>query len=189
MKNQKVNGYVFITVTVIVTILVSTLTVAISGQNKSIELIQNYEKLRIIEEEISAIELVITEYLNNNLNVNNYLTEIYNAGWPNGWRDYDMSKIENIKASLLASGLTNDEVDGFEDYTRKEGPTELENFKKEAEETGAVGVPHLSFPYNNKRIGMFGREHLGLIRHTMHELGLKKNSGVNWEISHYWFAK
>ena len=45
MKNQKVNGYVFITVTVIVTILVSTLTVAISGQNKSIELIQNYEKL------------------------------------------------------------------------------------------------------------------------------------------------
>ena len=118
-----------------------------------------------------------------------YLTEIYNAGWPNGWRDYDMSKIENIKASLLASGLTNDEVDGFEDYTRKEGPTQLENFKKEAEETGAVGVPHLSFPYNNNRIGMFGREHLGLIRHTMHELGLKKNSGVNWEISHYWFAK
>ena len=78
MKNQKVNGYVFITVTVIVTILVSTLTVAISGQNKSIELIQNYEKLRIIEEEISAIELVITEYLNNNLDENKYLTEISN---------------------------------------------------------------------------------------------------------------
>ena len=70
MKNQKVNGYVFITVSVIVTILISTLTVAISGQNKSIKLIQNYEKLRIIEEEISAIELVITEYLNNNLNEN-----------------------------------------------------------------------------------------------------------------------
>ena len=78
MKNHKVNGYVFITVTVIVTILVSTLTVAISGQNKSIELIQNYEKLRIIEEEISAIELVITEYLNSNLDENKYLTEISN---------------------------------------------------------------------------------------------------------------
>ena len=78
MKNQKVNGYVFITVTVIVTILVSTLTVAISSQNKSIELIQNYEKLRIIEEEISAIELVITEYLNNNLDENKFLTEISN---------------------------------------------------------------------------------------------------------------
>ena len=78
MKNQKVNGYVFITVTVIVTILVSTLTVAISSQNKSIELIQNYEKLRIIEEEISAIELVVTEYLNNNLDENKYLTEISN---------------------------------------------------------------------------------------------------------------
>ena len=78
MKNQKVNGYVFITVTVLVTILVTTLTVAISGQNKNIDLLQNYEKSRIIEEEISAIELVITEYLNNNLNENNYLTEIYN---------------------------------------------------------------------------------------------------------------
>ena len=75
MKNQKVNGYVFITVTVIVTILVSTLTVAISGQNKNIELIQNYEKLRIIEEEISAIELVITEYLNNNLNENKFILQ------------------------------------------------------------------------------------------------------------------
>ena len=78
MKNQKVNGYVFITVTVIVTILVSTLTVAISGQNKNVELIQNYEKSRIIEEEISAIELVITEYLNSNLDENKYLTEISN---------------------------------------------------------------------------------------------------------------
>ena len=51
MKNQKVNGYVFITVTVLVTILVSTLTVAISGQNKNIKLIQNYEASTIIEEE------------------------------------------------------------------------------------------------------------------------------------------
>ena len=98
MKNQKVNGYVFITVTVIVTILVSTLTVAISGQNKSIELIQNYEKLRIIEEEISAIELVITEYLNNNLDENKYLTEISNFQ-----KMYETPSGSNIKVKISSN--------------------------------------------------------------------------------------
>ena len=98
MKNQKVNGYVFITVTVMVTILVSTLTVAISGQNKSIELIQNYEKLRIIDEEISAIELVITEYLNNNLDENKNLTEITNFQ-----KLYETPSGSNIKVKISSN--------------------------------------------------------------------------------------
>ena len=98
MKNQKVNGYVFITVTVIVTILVSTLTVAISGQNKNIELIQNYEKLRIIDEEISAIELVITEYLNNNLDENKYLSEISNFQ-----KMYETPSGSNIKVKISSN--------------------------------------------------------------------------------------
>ena len=98
MKNQKVNGYVFITVTVLVTILVTTLTVAISGQNKNIDLLQNYEKSRIIEEEISAIELVITEYLNNNLNENKYLTEISNFQ-----KMYETPSGSNIKVKILSN--------------------------------------------------------------------------------------
>ena len=77
MKTYKHDGYIFITVAVIVTILISTLTIAISNQNKKIELIQNYEQLMTIEEEISAIELVITEYLNNNFNKNKNLTKNY----------------------------------------------------------------------------------------------------------------
>ena len=77
MKTYKQDGYIFITVAVIVTILISTLTIAISNQNKKIELIQNYEQLMTIEEEISAIELVITEYLNNNFNKNKNLTKNY----------------------------------------------------------------------------------------------------------------
>ena len=77
MKTYKQDGYIFITVAVIVTILISTLTIAISNQNKKIELIQNYEQLMTIEEEISAIELVITEYLNNNFNKNKNLTKTY----------------------------------------------------------------------------------------------------------------
>ena len=77
MKTYKQDGYIFITVAVIVTILISTLTIAIFKQNKKIELIQNYEQLMTIEEEISAIELVITEYLNNNFNKNKNLTKNY----------------------------------------------------------------------------------------------------------------
>ena len=77
MKTYKQDGYIFITVAVIVTILISTLTIAISNQNKKIELIQNYEQLMTIEEEISAIELVITEYLNNNFYKNKNLTKNY----------------------------------------------------------------------------------------------------------------
>ena len=74
MTNQKQNGYVFITVAVIITILISSLTIAISNQNKNVELIQFYENSNIMEEEISAIELVITEYLNSNLkNYNNLI--------------------------------------------------------------------------------------------------------------------
>ena len=71
---QKQNGYVFITVAVIITILISSLTIAISNQNKNIDLIQFYENSNVMEEEISAIELVITEYLNSNFkNYNNLL--------------------------------------------------------------------------------------------------------------------
>ena len=97
MKTHKENGYVFITVTVIVTILVSTLTVAISGQNKNIKLIQNYEASTIIEEEISAVELVITEYLNN-LNKYKNLTEISNLR-----EIYETPSGSNIKVKISSN--------------------------------------------------------------------------------------
>jgi len=116
-----------------------------------------------------------------------YLMEVYSAGWPNGWRDYDMNNIENLKKSMLSAGLDANDIRSFEQYTKGEGPSELRNFRQEAEETGAVGVPHLVFPYKDKRVGMFGREHLGLIRHTLHELGLARSSKVEWKVSHYWF--
>ena len=76
MMSKSQNGYVFITVAVMVTILISSLTIAISNQNKNIELIKNYEKLTIIEEEVSAVELVISEHLNNNFeNYSNLITK------------------------------------------------------------------------------------------------------------------
>ena len=98
MKTYKQDGYIFITVAVIVTILISTLTIAISNQNKKIELIQNYEQLMTIEEEISAIELVITEYLNNNFNKNKNLTK--NSSFQ---EQYETPSRANIKVKISSN--------------------------------------------------------------------------------------
>ena len=91
MTNQKQNGYVFITVAVIITILISSLTIAISNQNKNIDLIQFYENSNVMEEEISAIELVITEYLNSNLK--NYNDLIVNSSFQTSYETPTNAKI------------------------------------------------------------------------------------------------
>jgi len=62
IKNK--NGYVLPVVILILTIITSTITVSVLKQNKNINLIENYHNKNTIEEEISAIELVILEYLN-----------------------------------------------------------------------------------------------------------------------------
>ena len=117
----------------------------------------------------------------------NYLLEMYGAGWPNGWREYDMTNVISLQNSMRLAGMSDQEIGGFEDYLNTTGPSELQQYKLDAEESGAVGVPHIVFPYKEKSIGLFGREHLGLVRHTMNELGLEKHSDVEWPISHYWF--
>ena len=117
-----------------------------------------------------------------------YLLDIYQKGWSNGWREYDMTDVNNIKTSMEIAGMSPAEISGFDDYLQNEGWRDVEKFMKEAEETGHVGCPHIVFPLDGKRVGMFGREHLSLVRHTMHQQGLAKRPDVNWQISHYWFA-
>ena len=64
MKTIKLSGYVFPIVVVVVTLIITSLSITIFNQKKRIDIIENYRKLDIIEEEISAVELVILEYLN-----------------------------------------------------------------------------------------------------------------------------
>ena len=64
MTFKKNEGYVFPTVVVILTLIVTLLTFSVSIQKTNIELIQNYKNKNIVEEEIHAIELVILDYLN-----------------------------------------------------------------------------------------------------------------------------
>ena len=118
-----------------------------------------------------------------------YLLVIYKEGWSNGWRDFDVTEVDNIKSCMKSAGMSAAEISGFDDYLQSEGKRDLDMFMKEAEETGHVGCPHIIFPFDGKRVGMFGREHLSLVRHTMHQQGLEKHPGVNWQISHYWFEQ
>lgn len=113
-----------------------------------------------------------------------YLFEVYKAGWPNGWREFDMDSFPNIKGVLEKVGLSESKICGFKNYTQKQGVMDLEKFNEEAHDSGHVGCPHLVFDFNGERIGLFGREHISLIRYTMSNLGLARSSEVDWEVPH-----
>ena len=74
MKFQTKGGYVFPSVILILTLIISTLVYSASLQKSNVEIINNFKKNLIIEEEIKAIELVILDYLNKLYNSNNDLS-------------------------------------------------------------------------------------------------------------------
>ena len=115
-----------------------------------------------------------------------YLEEVYAAGWPNGWQEFDMNNLPNISKVLEKIGVPETDLVKFENYTKKQGMKDLEQFNQEAHESGHVGCPHLVFDLNGKRTGLFGREHISLIRHTMSDLELERNHDVKWQVPHFW---
>lgn len=115
------------------------------------------------------------------------------AGWPSGWRDYDMADAELLKGSMESVGVP---VDGFDEYIGKGGAGEddLNAAMDSAMDTGCVGVPHLVFPLaesalskrDDGRVGWFGREHLPFVRHQMHQLGLARHADVQPDFPYYY---
>ena len=79
-----------------------------------------------------------------------YLTEIYAAGWPNGWQEFDMDNLSNISKVLEKIGVPEIDLVKFANYTEKQGIKDLEKFNQEAHESGHVGCPHLVFDLNGK---------------------------------------
>ena len=57
MTLKKKEGYVFPTVVVILTLIVTLLTFSVSIQKTNIELIQNFKNKNIVEEEITPLNL------------------------------------------------------------------------------------------------------------------------------------
>merc|ERR1719329_460333 len=80
---------------------------------------------------------------------------------------------------------------GFEAYAALGGPgdAELQECQRAAEKSGVAGTPHYRFADGaGKQFGLFGREHLALIRLKMHGAGLARRADVRPDFSHAWQA-
>ena len=69
-----------------------------------------------------------------------------------------------------------------------EGDQAMHDIASQAHENGLVGVPHFRIHLDPEKppLGLFGREHLSLIRLKLHERGLAVRPDVTPHISHAW---
>ena len=116
-----------------------------------------------------------------------FLMRLYMRGWGSGWRDYELESLEVLRGTLTEAGA---ETKGFDAFAASDGPgtAELESCIAEAEATGFVGVPHYVFDdaASGRRLGLFGREHLALIREKFQAQGLARTPDVRPDFSHAW---
>lgn len=116
-----------------------------------------------------------------------FIMQVYLHGWGSGWRTYELESEVQLQASLVAAGAI---LEGFDEYVATNGPAEeeLDRCMQEAVNTGYSGVPHfVIFDTSvNKQLGLFGREHLALIRGKLQQEGLARHSNVQPEFSHAW---
>ena len=68
------------------------------------------------------------------------------------------------------------------------GEVELAQCMATADAAGCAGVPHYVFfdTASDRELGLFGREHLALIREKFASEGLARSSDVRPEFSHAW---
>ncbi len=116
-----------------------------------------------------------------------FMMQVYVQGWGSGWRDYEIESLEQLQGSLTEVGAHSE---GFEEFVAQAGPgeAELESCREAAEATGWTGVPHYVFDdtASGRQLGLFGREHLALIREKLSAEGLARSPAVRPEFSHAW---
>ncbi len=116
-----------------------------------------------------------------------FAMSVYLRGWGSGWRDYELESFDQLRASL---GDLGGDVAGLEEFVVPGGPAaqELARHMREAESTGFVGAPHYVFrdSVTKRDVGLFGREHLALIRAKLSAEGLARRGDVRPEFSHAW---
>ena len=116
-----------------------------------------------------------------------FLMQVYVQGWGSGWRDYEIESLDQLRRTLVEIGA---HTDGFEPYMASDGAgdVELQSCMAKAEASGFTGVPHYVF-YDTvlgRELGLFGREHLALIREKFAADGLARTTSVSPECSHAW---
>lgn len=116
-----------------------------------------------------------------------FLMQTYIKGWGTGWRDYEIESFNQLQNTLMEAGAY---TDGFEEYMTPngKGQAELQECMLKAESSGFAGVPHYVFfdTVLGHHLGLFGREHLTLIREKFAADGLARDPSVRSEFSHTW---
>ena len=117
----------------------------------------------------------------------NFMMSVCLRGWGSGWREFELESITQLKEALADVGAN---LTGFDAFVMDGGEGEqiMSSYKEEAHATGFVGTPHYVF-YDHQRdrtLGLFGREHLALIRSKLSEQGLARSEDVTAEFSHAW---
>ncbi len=116
-----------------------------------------------------------------------FLMGVYVRGWGSGWRDYELESSAQLRGTLTDIGAR---TEGFEQFIAPGGPgeKELARCMEKAEAAGLIGVPHyvLYDAAAQRELGLFGREHLALIRGKFAEQGLARSRAVRAEFSHAW---
>ncbi|MEM7403947.1 MAG: DsbA family protein [Pseudomonadota bacterium] len=108
-------------------------------------------------------------------------------GWGSGWRDFEVESLDQLRSAFADIG---GDVTGLEDFVAPGGPgeQELARYVSEAEASGFVGTPHYVFEDTGtgRQVGLFGREHLALIRSKLAADGLARRDDVDPAFSHAW---
>lgn len=116
-----------------------------------------------------------------------FAMHVYLAGWSTGWRDFELESYSSLRDVLRRCGAQLNDLDA---YLAEDAESDLATTMDRAEKAGVVGVPHYVF-YDHgldRELGLFGREHLALIRMKFLAAGFAKHAGVTAEFSHAWPA-
>ena len=96
MGESKKNGYVFIFVTVIISIILVILSIMINNQKTNLSLIKNYKVKDIVEQDLYAIELVLLDVLQNQINLTDDLAIFENYN-----NEYKTNEGNTIRVNLF----------------------------------------------------------------------------------------
>ncbi|MEM9623803.1 MAG: DsbA family protein [Pseudomonadota bacterium] len=116
-----------------------------------------------------------------------FMMLVYLTGWGSGWRDYELESLDQLRNTLAETGV---DTQGLDAFVAPGGPGEAQLLacNQQAEASGCVGVPHyvMHDAQQSRELGLFGREHLALLRSKLADEGLARRADVKPEFSHAW---